>query len=112
MEILREIQVLEIPGKEKVTGLKVKDLKTGKEKVIETDGVFVLIGFNPNNALAKQLGLELDEKGFIKVDRYSLQTSLPGVFAPGDINGSLAQIVVAAGQGAVAALAAYYFIKK
>ena len=79
-------------------------LDNGKE--IELRGLFIEIGFIPSTSLVEELGIELD-KGQIKVDKEQ-RTNIPGLFAAGDItNCPLKQIVVACGQGAVAAYSAY-----
>jgi thioredoxin reductase (NADPH) len=69
--------------------------------------VFVAIGYVPNNEIAKALGLELDNEGYIKVDLATMRTSIPRVYATGDITGGLKQIVVAVGQGSIAAMSAF-----
>ena len=70
------------------------------------DGVFVAIGDEPSNDLAKQLGVELDENGYIITDK-SQSTNVSGVYAAGDITGGVKQWIVACGEGAVAAISAY-----
>jgi len=74
------------------------------------DGVFVFIGYNPNNELVKGL-LELDSAGFVTTDN-DMQTSVPGVFAAGDIRSKLLrQISTAVGEGATAAFAAERYLE-
>lgn len=86
----------------KVTGVKVT--KDGEQSVIDTDGVFVFVGLVPNTGFLKDSGVELDEIGLIKTDD-KLRTSLPGVFASGDVrSGATMQIASAVGEGAEAAL--------
>jgi len=97
---------VEIVGDRKVTGLKFKDKNTGDEKIIDADGVFIYIGLKPQNELAKKLGLDLNERGYIKT-YLNQRTNVKRVYAAGDITGIKAQIIVAAGQGAIAALSAY-----
>lgn len=63
--------------------------------------IYVCIGYEPNNALAKQLGIALDNDGYIHVDR-DMRTTDPRIFAAGDVNGGVKMMVVAAGEGAVA----------
>ena len=78
------------------------------------DGVFIEIGFDPDKTFAEQLGLELDEKGYMKVDNM-MRTRGPGIFAAGDATthfGSFKQDITAAAMGAVAATAAYEYIAK
>lgn len=86
----------------KLTGLKVTDVNTGKETVIDCDGVFVSIGRQPATDLVKDQ-LTLDRSGYIIADE-STQTNLPGVFAVGDIRTkALRQVVTAVADGAMAA---------
>lgn len=77
----------------------------GTDKVVfETDGVFVFIGLLPNTKFLEGTGIELDEQGLIKTDE-ELQTSIPGIYAAGDVrSGATMQIASAAGEGATAAL--------
>lgn len=109
-EVFLGKQVVEILGKERVSGIKVKDRASGEEEEIMVDGVFVYIGTKPRNALAKELGAEIDEKGFVKVDKGNT-TTVPGLFAAGDVSGELAQTIVAAGSGAKAAVSAFDYVK-
>ena len=71
------------------------------------DGVFVAIGYVPQNEIAKQLGLELDDQGYIKTDLMTMRTSLPNIYAAGDITGAPKQIVVAVSHGSIAAMTAF-----
>ncbi len=103
-------EVTEIVGEGKLEAVKIKERKTGKEQEIKADGVFVYIGLTPRAELAQQTGAELDEKGYMKVDS-GMMSSVPGLFAAGDLNGGTAQVVVAAGSGCVAALSAYDYIR-
>ncbi len=98
--------VKEVMGDKLLGAIKVEDLKTGKVGEIPADGLFVAIGYEPNNELAKALGLDLDPEGYIKTDA-SQRTSMPMVYAAGDVTGSVKQIAVAVGQGAVAATSAF-----
>ena len=81
-------------------------VRDGVEEEYETDAVFVAIGDEPSNGLAKQLGVELDENGYIITDK-SQATNVSGVYAAGDITGGVKQWIVACGEGAVAAISAY-----
>jgi len=106
VEYITNAQVTEIVGDETVKAVKYIDRNTGKEHIIETDGVFIYVGLVPQSDLAKSLGCALTEKGYIKVDE-RMRTSIPRVYAAGDVTGGVAQIIVAAAQGAIAALSAY-----
>jgi thioredoxin reductase (NADPH) len=86
----------------KVTSVKV--VKDGESAVIDTDGVFVFVGLKPNTGFLKDTSIELDEQGLIKTDVH-LSTTIPGVFASGDVrSGATMQIASAVGEGATAAL--------
>jgi thioredoxin reductase (NADPH) len=101
--------VEEVLGDQTVAGVRVRNVKTGETSVIEADGVFVYIGMRPGTKLfAGQV--ELDEAGYIVTDRRQ-HTSVPGVFAAGDVqNPDFRQVVVAAGSGAKAAIEADRFL--
>ncbi len=100
-------EVKEISGDKIVKAVNVEDKKTGKARELPVEGVFVAIGYVPNNELAKQLGLELDDQGYIKTDLATMRTSLPNVYAAGDITGAPKQIVVAVSHGSIAAMTAF-----
>ena len=69
---------------------------------MKTEAVFVAIGEVPNNQLAGQIGLKLNEYGYVQIDR-SGRTNIPRVYGAGDITGGVRQIVTAVGEGATAA---------
>lgn len=80
------------------------DKTTGKKVDVETDGVFVFVGLDPNTKFLAGSGVELDERNFVKTDQH-LMTKVPGVFAAGDVrSGATLQIASASGEGATAAL--------
>lgn len=85
-------------------GLKVRHNDSGKEEILEADGIFVAIGHNPNTAFLKGK-LETDDVGYIQVKPGTTLTNIPGVFACGDVQDSVyRQAVTAAGTGCMAAL--------
>lgn len=104
--VIWNISVVEILGESTVTGVKVKDLKSNSEQVIQTEGVFVAIGEIPNNQLAVDIGLKVDEHGFVVADRFG-RTNIPRVYAAGDITGGVRQITTAVGSGATAATSVF-----
>lgn len=82
----------------------VKATKDGQPVTFETDGVFVFVGLKPNTQFLEGSNIELDEHGLIKTDQH-LRTSMPGVFASGDVrSGATMQIASAVGEGATAAM--------
>ncbi len=116
VEIIWDHEVAEILGKPHgsdapgVTGLRLKNVKTGQEKEIKVDGVFMAIGHDPATELFKGQ-LKMDESGYILTTPDSTATSVPGVFAAGDVRDKIyRQAVTAAGMGCMAALEADRFI--
>lgn len=107
VEIFLSSQTTEVLGDgKKVTGMRVKDRKTGVERLAELDGIFVQIGLSPNSGLVKDL-VALNNRSEIEVDA-NCRTGTPGIYAAGDVtNGSFKQIVIAMGEGAKAALSAF-----
>lgn len=94
--------VEEFLHEEKLTGVKVKNLKTGEENILKAEGIFISIGRKPATELVKGQ-LELDAAGYIIADE-STKTNLAGVFAVGDVRTkALRQVVTAVSDGAVAA---------
>ena len=104
VEIIYETHVEKILGNDKVESLELHNVNTDKISKLPMDGVFVSIGEEPQNAIAKELGCKIDEKGYVIVDRQQ-RTSVEGVYAAGDITGGLRQVITACAEGAIAALA-------
>jgi len=97
--------VKEIRGEGKVENLLIENVKTGEQSTLAVDGVFIFIGHSPNNDFYKGQ-LEMDERGFIKVDQ-KMRTSVEGVYAAGEAADSeFKQVVISAGMGAAAAIEA------
>jgi thioredoxin reductase (NADPH) len=115
VEMVWNHQPLEILGKQEgfsksVTGLIVKNVKTGEEQTLAIDGFFVAIGHKPNSDLFKGQ-LDMDEAGYLITASDSTATKIPGVFAAGDIQDKVyRQAVTAAGTGCMAALEAERFL--
>jgi thioredoxin reductase (NADPH) len=105
IEFLLNKVVLEVLGEGSVTGVRLHDTVTGEESVVETDGLFVAIGHDPNTALfLDQLDHEPDT-GYLITRGKSTETNIPGVFAAGDVQDHVyRQAVTAAGSGCAAAL--------
>ena len=111
-------EVVDVLGKDKVEGVKVKDVKTGKEKDIAVDGMFLAIGHKPLSDIFKG-HIELDEMGYVRripqgdgPGKFQMTTSVEGVFVAGDVHDyHFRQAVTAAGYGSMAALEAEKWIE-
>jgi len=103
VKIIYNAQVESIKGDKNVEFLEVQNVDTGEKSKLQIDGIFISIGEEPQNILAKELGVKLDERGFVIVDKQQ-RTNIKGVYAAGDITGGLRQVVTACAEGAIAAL--------
>ena len=105
--------VMELKGTDGLEGVTL-DREVDGRRELNTDGIFLEIGADPNNALAKAHGAKLNNQGEIMVDG-SVRTSVEGLFAAGDVSdasGDLKQTITAAAQGAIAATSAYEFVSE
>lgn len=102
--------VEEILGDEAVHAVRIRNVKTNEESQLKTDGVFIFIGHKPNVQIFNNQ-LKLDEKGYIAVDKY-MRTSIPGVFASGEVaDHRYRQVITSAGMGAAAAMEAILYLE-
>jgi NADH-dependent peroxiredoxin subunit F len=109
--IYSEQQTEKILGKNEVEGIVIKDLKTGALKQLDVSGVFIEIGLVPNSDMAKEL-IKLNPMGEVPVNS-SCETEVSGFFAAGDVtNAPEKQIIIAAGEGAKAALTAHRYLRR
>ena len=110
IEVIYNSAVAEIKGADKVEGLVLENTVDGSKSDLEVSGLFIAIGSDPRVGLV-QGKLELTEDHFIKVEGRSSKTSIPGVFACGDvIDPTYRQAITAAGSGCVAALDAEHYL--
>ena len=111
IRFLWDTVVEEIKGQERVESLSLRNVKTARQFEVLTDGVFISIGHVPNNALIADQ-VELDDKGYVRVD-WLMRTSVPGVFAAGEIaDPHYRQIITSAAMGAAAALQADCYLNE
>lgn len=109
-KVVWDTEVTEILGDgKKVTGVKLKNTKTGKASDFKTDGVFLAIGHIPNTSIFKGI-LNMNELGYLTTDRF-MKTNIPGVFAAGDVQDTrYRQAITAAGTGCQAAMEAEKYL--
>jgi len=104
--------ISEIIGKDKVEAVRFRDIRTNDDRVVPCDGVFVFIGLVPLTGFLRGV-VDLDDEGFISTDSCNLLTSVPGIWAAGDVRaGTLKQAATAAGDGVVAALMAKEYLRR
>ena len=101
-------EITEIRGDQFVTSVEFKVGNTPRS--LKVDGVFVEMGMKPNTELAEGLGLEMTSGRFVKVNRLNQETSMPGVFAAGDLIGGRMQVTTAVGSGTSAAISALQYL--
>lgn len=110
VEMVWNTAVEEVLGEETVSAVRVRNVITNLENVVDLTGLFVYVGLEPNSELVRGL-VRLDNAGHIPVNLW-METGVPGLYAVGDIRQSSAsQLVSAAGDGATAAIAAFRYIR-
>ncbi|RME54868.1 thioredoxin-disulfide reductase [Candidatus Woesearchaeota archaeon] len=111
VEVITNTNVLEFIGEEKLEKVKLDNPYKGDE-FLKLDGVFVAIGHEPQSELVKPLGVKLDEKGYVEVDKDS-KTNVEGLFAAGDVtNRKFKQAITGVAEGVTAAYWAFNYIQK
>lgn len=109
MHFIYDSVVTEMLGENKLSGVKIKNVKTNEESIVNADGVFIFVGWNANSEPFKGL-IELTDDGFIKAGE-DTETNIKGIYAAGDVRKKdLLQIVTAASDGAIAAKMAEKYI--
>lgn len=103
--------VVKVDGGKKVEKIVLEDTNTKKRRELPVDGLFIYIGTTPTTELAKKAGVKIDKAGYIEKNEKK-ETNIAGVYAVGDATGGIWQISQAVGDGAVAAVSAYKYIKK
>ena len=111
IEVITETNVTEVLGTDKVIGVKL-DKPYNNSDTLTLDGIFVAIGGIPYSDIAKKLGIELNEKGEIKIDRSS-RTNIEGVYAAGDVvDSEFKQAITGVAEGVHAAYQAYKYVNE
>lgn len=111
VELVRSSVVTAIHGNKALTGVTVRHVQTGEEQLIPVDGLFVFVGYQPSVDFVPQ-DVQRDAQGFLITDT-EMRTSVPGIFAAGDIRSKLCrQVSTAVGDGATAAQAAFLYLEQ
>jgi thioredoxin reductase (NADPH) len=110
IEILWDTVATGVDGFFGIDGVHVKNVKTGEEKTLKANGCFIWVGISPNTQFLND-SVDTDAYGFIRADA-RMQTSVPGVFAAGDVRDTpLRQVSTAVGDGAIAAVSAEHYLE-
>ena len=110
INVIWDTVVTETVGTDKLEALKLKNVKSGEETILETDGLFIFIGHIPNTQMFKGQ-LEMSDLGYITIND-KMETNIPGVFAAGEAaDPHFRQVVTSAGMGAAAAIQATRFLE-
>ena len=111
LEFIWSTVVEEIMGEESISGLKLRNVKTGESSILKVEGIFVAVGLVPNSQQFSNT-VNLDNTGYIVTDE-TMSTSAPGIFAAGDIRrNSSRQVAAAVGDGVTAAMSACRYIQE
>ncbi|MEA5000847.1 MAG: thioredoxin-disulfide reductase [Endomicrobiaceae bacterium] len=111
INVILSATVEEIEGSESIEKIRIKNIKNGQTNELSVSGVFIFVGWTPNTKFLTESKIVLNEDGYILTND-EMQTSIPGVFACGDIRKKLLrQVVTAAGDGATASVAAQHYIE-
>lgn|GEM_PF-83723 len=111
IKLLSETELVKIEGEDGVEKVVLHDLNEDEDFELVVDRVVLAVGMTPNTEIYSKLGVEVDDRGFIKVDR-NQRTSLEGIYAVGDVTTDLQLLVVAVSQGAVAGHRVYEYVQK
>jgi len=110
IEIIYNTNVIELLGDKKLKAVKLDNPYKNSE-ILELDGIFVAIGHVPLSKLAAEIGVQTDEKGYVKINRNS-ETNIPGVFAAGDVTDTrFKQAIVGVGEAVEAVYSAYLYLQ-
>jgi alkyl hydroperoxide reductase subunit F len=111
LDTFLEYETLSIEGDDFITGMTIKELESGEEKKLDVTGIFIEIGLEPNSESVKGL-VDLNERNEIMVNQ-ACETNVPALYAAGDVtNVPEKQIIIAAGEGAKAALQAHRYLQR
>ena len=108
--ILWNTVLTEIKGDLFLKSILIHNKETGVDEELNVNGLFIAVGEEPNSRLANDLGVQIDSNRYIITDK-DQKTNINGIYAAGDVTGGVNQLVVACGEGAIAAVNAYIYVK-
>lgn len=111
INILWNTSVASIDGGASVRKITLVDKITNETRELEVDGVFISLGLEPESDIARQIGVAIDDNKYIVVDKKQ-RTSVPGIFAAGYVANGILKTAIAVGEGVIAAISAYEYLKK
>ena len=111
INVVYDSVVEEILGENMVEGIRLKNVKTGDISDLNFNGVFISIGDIPQTELVKDMGVDIDDSGYIVVDK-AQRTNIPHFYTAGDVSGGFRQIITACSEGAIAANSAHEDLAK
>jgi len=110
IKVLWNTNVISISGDSVVRKIILFEKETNKTIELEVDGVFVALGVEPESNIVRQIGVSVDENGYIIVDQKQ-RTNVPGIFAAGTVTNGILKVAVSIGEGTTAAISAYEYIR-
>jgi thioredoxin reductase (NADPH) len=110
VEKITPYKPIKFEGTEKLEKIILENMEDGKQMILNVNGVFIAVGQKPNTEFLKNIPIKLKENGYIEVDE-RMRTNIKGICAAGDVNGIENQYIIAAGQGATAALTIAKYLK-
>jgi len=111
INILWNTDIISISGDSFVSKITLVDRITNKTMELEVDGVFISLGLEPASEIARQIRVNTNDNKYVIVDKKQ-RTNIPGVFAAGYVTNGVLKIAIATGEGTVAAISAYEYLKK
>jgi len=111
INILWNTNVTSINGGASVRKITLVDKITNETRELEVDGVFINLGLEPESDIARQIGVAIDNNKYIVVDKKQ-RTNVPGIFAAGYVTNGILKIAIAVGEGVIASIGAYEYLKK
>ncbi|OYT27782.1 MAG: thioredoxin-disulfide reductase [Candidatus Altiarchaeales archaeon ex4484_96] len=111
VKILYDTELTQIKGDKMVDSVMLVNNKTKQKSELDVDGVFIAVGYVPSTLIAQEAGVNLNGTGYVIVDE-SQKTNVDGVYAAGDVTGGVLQVATAVGEGAIAGVSVFNYLRK